>query len=434
MTGKNETGLNKTLARYCLYILVVAGIALQGHKAMAQSEAGFLSDESTSYVLPFEISQNLILVSVKINDSHPMRFVLDTGISNTIITELTDLDTVSLNAVREVRITGLGNGESIGAYYSVNNQIRLSASDDFETGILGENLDVYILMENRFDLTGQLGMPVNGLIGMDILRHFVLEFNYVFKTITFWKSEEYYKQARKISRYQRIPIEMRNRKPYLNLELHQEDESQVMVNALIDTGASLAIWVSQFAHPSIKLPSKIIPSQLGQGLSGEISGHNGRIPYLLMGVFKLKNPVVSYPDSASVAAITMNDMRHGSIGNELMRRFHVVMDFQEPAMYLKPNKFFRDPFTYNKSGISVEKPYHLVPLYRIFSVFPGSPGDLAGVKSGDEILYMNGYPVVSLSLDAINAILHGEAGRTVRLQLNRDGIKINVKMKLRAEI
>ena len=406
---------------------------LFGLQVPGQSVARFIPSEEVKYVLPFEVSQNLIVIPVRINDSPTMKFVLDTGISNTIITELTDADTISLNAVREVRITGLGNGESIGAYYSTGNEIRLSVTNDFGSGILGEKLDVYILMEDRFDLTGQLGFPVNGLIGMDLLRHFVIEFDYVFKTITFWDRNTFYKN-RKIRRFEKIPLEMRNQKPYLDMALHQEDGSNIDAHVLIDTGASLAIWVAELAHPGIKLPSKTIPSQLGQGLSGEITGLNGRIPSLYIGPYKLKKPVVSYPDSASVMAITMNDMRHGSIGNELLRRFHVIMDFQEPALLLKPNKFFNDPFTYNRSGIAVEKPYHTVPVFRIFSVYPGSPGDLAGVKPGDEILFLNGFPVISLSLDAINAILHGEAGRSVRMQLQRDDKKIGVKMKLRSEI
>ena len=173
---------------------------------------------------------------------------------------------------------------------------------------------------------------------------------------------------------------------------------------------------------------------LGQGLNGDITGVNGRLPQARLGPFTFRKPLVAYPDSASVGEIALNQERHGSIGNDILRRFTVYMDFGGGAMYLKPNKWFYSAFSYNRSGMEIEKPYPHLPVFAVYSVMEGSPADLAGIKSGDVIEYINFIHAFNLTLDDFNHILHGEEGKSVNLRINREGILIRTRLRLEGKI
>ena len=393
----------------------------------------FLESDASSFSLSFEISQNLMVIPVWINESAMLRMILDTGISNTIVTELLNSDSVSLNHARAVSVAGLGDGEAIQAYQSENNQIRISNPGNSYSGIQGDGFDVFILLENQFDLSSQLGFPVNGLIGNDILRNFILEIDPVSMLITFWDPEQY-NLSRRTKRFSQIPLEINNGKAHLNVKLKQTDGSTVTTKLLIDSGASLAVWISPFTNPWIKIPEITIPAFLGQGLSGEINGVNGRIPELTIGPYTFHNPIISYPDSISITVVSLGGERNGSVGNDIFRRFRAIIDFEHATLYLKPNKWFKDSFTYNRSGMEIDKPMGQLPYIRIFNVVDHSPAAQVGIKPGDQLKSLNFIPAYQLNLDEINSFLHGHAGTIIRVELIRDGQSIKTRFRLAGAI
>ena len=401
----------------------------------AQEPGGFRfkkADEK-SFTLSFEYSQNLILIPVRINDSPPMRFVLDTGISNTIITELTGVDTLQLNYARQVKVAGLGTGNSAEAYYSAGNRLIIDHPDSRDAGIEDDHTDIFVLTTDHFELSKQLGIQVNGLIGCDLFDKFIVEIDPVEKKITF-HNRDYFNPERYKKRFTPVPVEYVSGKPYANVFITQEDGSQLNTRLLIDTGASLSMWIAPRADPEIILPSRTVRALLGQGLSGQITGVNGRVQQVQIGPYSFRKPLVAYPDSASIEGIALGKQRHGSLGNDILRRFTFIADFPKGILYLKPNKWYYNPFTYNRSGMEVEKPYPEIPVFTIFSVIPGSPADRAGLFPGDVIEYINFMPAFNLTLDDINHILHGEEGKTVNIRINRNGIMKRIRFQLEGKI
>ena len=66
--------------------------------------AGNRQSQITS--LPFEMVGTYVVVTVHINTSTPLRFILDSGLSNTMITEVGPADSLSLHFSDKVRIKG----------------------------------------------------------------------------------------------------------------------------------------------------------------------------------------------------------------------------------------------------------------------------------------------------------------------------------------
>lgn len=417
--------------RFCVFILVVYLWPLK--IVTGQTSYHFKDLQDSKLTLPFELSQNLIIIPCRINHSANLQLVLDSGISNTIITGLSAEDSITVKTAHKIKVGGLGDGTPIEAYFSRANQIEIGQPEDSTLAITGNNMDLYILDADQFELSRQLGIRVNGLVGSDLFESFVIGIDAINKQITFYNREKFNFKKRTRT-FTKIPLAILNGKAYINVDLLQENDSAITVKLLIDTGASLSFWIAPISDPSIIVPRKTVRALLGQGLNGTITGVNGRVKKAEMGRFSFKKPLVSYPDSSSVSGLTLNSQRHGSLGNDILRRFSVIFDFKGSSLYLKPNKWFKSPFSYNRSGMDVEKLSPSIPIFSIFNIIPGSPADLAGLKPGDLIESINYLPAFNLTLDDINNILYGDGGNTILIRVNRDGVKLKVKFRLEAKI
>lgn len=415
------------------FAVILLTVSWPGHFLAGQTAYHLGGRESGSLTLPFELAQNLIIIPARINNSSNLKLVLDSGISNTIITGLTDADTIPLNTARKIKVGGLGDGTPIEAYYSRGNQLEITLPGDSTHGIWGDNIDIYVLTTDQFELSSQLGIRVNGLVGSDLFENFLLGIETVKKEITFHNREKFnYKKGTR--NFKKIPLTIINGKAYIEMLMLQENDSAMKVNLLVDTGASLSFWIAPIADHSIVVPGKTVRSLIGQGLNGPITGVIGRVKTAAIGPFVFRNPIVSYPDSSSVAGLPLNEERHGSLGNDILRRFSVIFDFKGSTLYLKPNKWINSPFLYNRSGMDVEKMNPSIPVYSIFSVIPGSPADRAGLLPGDLIESINYIPALNLSLDDINDILYGNSGRCLLLKVDRNGEKLKVRFQLERKI
>lgn len=404
-----------------------------GFILLGQSSFRFSDPKADRLSLAFDVSQNLIIIPATINKSSRLQLVIDSGISNTIITGLTESDSIHMNAVRKIKVGGLGGGISVDALYSNGNQVEIGPQEDTDPVIQGDNMDIYILGSDHFELSRQLGIKVHGLIGSELFENYVIGIDHVTKEIAFYDRDKFNFKKRTRS-FSKIPIRVIQGKAYLDVEMLQENDSVLKAKLLIDTGASLSFWIAPTADSTIVLPAKTVRSLLGQGLNGFITGVNGRVKKATIGPFAFRNPLVSYPDSVSVAGLKLDTDRQGSIGNDVLRRFTVFFDFKGSAIYLKPNKLFSNPFSYNRSGMDIEKMDPMIPVYSIYNIIPGSSADRAGLQAGDLIEYINYLPAISLSLDDINNILYGNSGQSVILKVDRYGEKLKVKFRLAEKI
>ena len=403
-----------------------------------------LSNSLKKNSISFQLLNNLIVIPVDVNGME-LLFLLDTGVDKTILFNLETKRSPRVIETGKVKLHGLGEGSAIEAIKSRNNTIRIDQ-------VVGKHQIIYVLQDVQFELSAKMGIDINGIIGGDLFNDFVVKVNYTTKRITFYDPELYkYKECKGCSTF---PLEFYRNKPLLNVTVENHLQESFNVKLLIDSGGSDALWLFENSHPKIVVPKNHFIDLLGQGLGGNIYGERSRLNRLKIGDFYFKNVTVSYPDSTSIVGIRNNKERNGTLGSEILRRFHIIYDYRNSKITLKKNSNYKNIFTYNKSGIEIvyggdmlvsdRKPifgnsnsnnqtensitqiiytYSLSykPNFQISFIREESPAKKAGLKVGDIILEINGKTAYNYSMMEIIYILSGKENKKIRLKVDRDG-------------
>lgn len=385
--------------------------------------------------IPFELKNNLILIPIEINEQK-FTFILDTGVSKTLLFNIKANDSIQLNNRQKIKIKGLGANEYYSAIKSDNNFVKIK-------NIIHPKAEIYLITEAKFDFSNRLGKDIHGLIGADLIKNFVVEINYTKKKLKFYSKNTFTLKRKK--KWKPFPITIYNNKPYVSTFFNDKN-----INLLLDSGSGDALWLYEDAD--IKIPPKNFEDFLGNGLSGEIHGKKAKIPLFNLKDFSLKKVLVSYPDSLFIPYIKSNYKRNGIIGGEILKRFHVIFDYQNKLLYLKKNSNFNKPFWYNKTGLEIAYngkilvkedqfklntseakgnnsinflsviKYIFKDSYIITSVKEGSSADKVGLQKGDLIKKINGQNSYTYKLEEITEKLSNNKKKIV-LVIERNGIE-----------
>lgn len=423
------------------------------------SQNRFVLDEGKkSDRIAFKLLNNLMLIPVTINGVE-LTFLLDTGVSSTILFGAAVQDSLHLQNKKSIKIQGLGQNGSVSAYKSVNNKIKIGAAYDL-------NHSLYVVYDESLNFSPRMGVPIHGIIGYDFFRSFLVRTNYMSKTIKFWDPRNHdFKNCRNCESFD---IVLNNKKPFVTTKMTIQD-SMKYTTLLVDSGSSDAVWLFDEFNVFSNGPTKYFEDFLGLGLSGDIHGKRSRIQQLKLGDFVLKDVHVAIPEAESIAKARKYAKRDGSLGGEFLRRFTVFYDYPNNRIKLRKNSNFSDPFHYNMSGITVahdgiemikekfssfnssdyftdragqsqqytgvslveESRIVLVPRYIIAAVSKGSSAARMGLEVGDEIIEINGAAAHKMQLSELNELFRSKEGRTVTLRVRNNNVESKVKITLK---
>ncbi|WP_081209051.1 aspartyl protease family protein [Salegentibacter sediminis] len=440
----------KRLMVLWLCMLWLTGLTLP---ATAQSEYR-IENRKSYFKLPFLLINDLVIVPVTVNGVE-LSFLLDTGVNATLVFAI-DGKIPDVKNTSRIFLRGLGAGEPVMALKSINNTVVLGdAVSDGET--------LFIVDEELIGLSNRLGIELNGILGYDFFRHFIVEFNYRRKFIKVYEPGNYkYKKCR---RCVDIPLIFNENKPYLKADINIDEQEHNLL-FLMDSGAGDAVWIFTDEEKGIAVPKSSFEDFLGYSISGSVYGQRSRIKSLNLGGLELKEVTASFPDTLYIENVSLYDKRNGSIGSQVLKRFHYTLDYPGKNLRLKPNSDFRKSFEYNMSGVVVEHrgqrfvreyetpppffaveeikkegvevsestyqlKFSLAPDYQIAEIRPGSPAEKAGLRKGDIILEINGRPAHTYSLDKISKLFTSREGRQIKLVVEREQKEMKFAFRLK---
>lgn len=417
-----------------------------------------IENRNKKVIIPFKLINNLVFIPIKVNGIE-LNFLLDSGVEETILFSMEERQDVSFKNIEKIKLRGLGSEEEIEGLKSTNNVLETH-------GLKSSNHLVYIILDQSFNLSSHIGIPVNGIIGYKFFKNNIVEINYQKKRIVVHANNE--ETRKKLDKkFKTIPITIERSKPYIYANA-VVDTVTVPAKLLIDIGNSDAFWI--FENSKIKLPKKNFPDFLGKGFSGDIEGHRAKIDNFIIDEFNFKKPIVSFPDSSSIKNVKMVPGRIGSIGGEVLKRFTVVLDYAGKKIYLKKNNKFSEPFTYNKSGITIQHnglqwvqetvhlemvkvastleevqadnkkdgefkyKFSLKPVYEIVNIRKNSAAEKCGLQKGDIIVSINKNVPYKYSLQQINTLLKSEEDIWINLEVERNSVILKFRFKLEDEL
>lgn len=431
-----------------------------GFSFVLKGQNGFRFKNQTKKTerVKFKLINNLVVIPLHVNGKK-LSFILDSGVSKTILFNISKNDSIDLKNVEKVELQGLGDGETVDALLSKNNKLSLN-------NLVSYNETIYVIVKDYFDLSSKMGVTIHGIIGYDLLSNFLTKINYKSKYIEFYNPK---RSTLKIcKKCEEFSLQFYRKKPFIDafVQMDTIGTKKTKVKLLIDSGGSDALWLFEHTKESIVTPNKFFKDILGEGLSGSIYGNRSRIPQLKIGSFKIENPTVSFLDTTSTKNARNFKERNGSIGANILKRFTVWFDYPNKRIILKKNSSFKNGFNYNMSGLDIvyngmqlvreEKiksyldnsnvdsknsisfitsfSYNFKPSFRVKNVVLDSPADIAGLRKDDIIISLNGRPIHDYKLSQIIHKFQEKDGKKIKLTVEREGEILKFEFYLKRKI
>ena len=382
---------------------------MQHTKVLAQND----TDGTTSLLLTkFSIkllTGGVVILKATVGDKpDSLTFVLDTG-SGGISLDSATVDYLQLPAVESERtIRGIAGIRKV--KFVRNLTLHLPGLDT-------EHLDFHI---NDYEiLTNVYGVRIDGIIGYSFLSRYIVKLDYDVNMLEVWTYG-----AIKYPRQGYLLKPVINSIPILNATI--KDAVAVDGSFYFDTGAGLCLLMSEdFANDKkvIKKGRKMTLTQ-AEGLGGKKTMMVTTVKQVKFGPYKFRKvPAHIFKDEFNVTAYPVLG---GLLGNDLFRRFNVVLNYSKKEIHLLPNTHFNEAFDYSYTGMGI---YFINGDIIVEDVLAGSPAEQAGIKVGDRILAIN--KNFTNNIQAYKNLLQ-TTGSKLNLVIIRDGLPLTITLKVKS--
>lgn len=369
------------------------------------------------HVLPFDLYDGRIYVQASVAGSGPRTFLVDTGAQLTHLSaEL--VAATGLETFGGVGIMGTGRGRVEGSY------VRPGALD--LSGVaLPVDTAITAPAEALFGpVVASSGKRFDGVIGYDLFAAFVVEIDYVARTIRLYAPSDYTAPEGADV----VPISIVDNKPYLT-GIVTLGGQPIETNFHLDTGSGGAIgfngdFVAERDLLAIAGPTLASTSR---GVGGATPARLGRAQSLTLGRTVLTGPFATY---ALAQGRGVSEHSAGRIGGAVLRRFTLAINYPARSIALVPNANFSRPLETDMSGLALVSVSGAVEVSRVEA---SSAGAEAGIRPGDRLTGIDGQSASALSLEAIRGMLM-QHGTTRSLSILRNGRELSLPITLRRRI
>lgn len=381
----------------------------------------FLNHTAKPVEIPFSYQGGFIIVKAKVNLTHSVNLILDTGAENLIFFDKESIRRLGMIRDREIEIMGSDLETKVEAVISRNILLSLE-------GTATVFRDAIVLEEDFLNMGELTGIPIDGLLGGRSFWSLVLTIDYENQKIILCKKEQFEPPKDK---HQVFDLELADQKPYLKAEYTNHFGHDIDLKLLVDTGSALGLMLFTETD-SLLLSQNYIKGPLGKGLGGDIYGFLGRVPSLQIGSQDTFRQVVSHFQMLEEAIDQkIVNQRNGILGNPILSRYKVIIDYMQSQIYLVPNKHFDEAFKFDLSGMQLLATGPKLKQFVVQSIYSDSPAAAADIRKDDEILRFGYWPSIMTTLPWLTDKLMSKEGRTVRLVILRNGEKLVKKLTLR---
>jgi len=355
-----------------------------------------LSLLAQDYQIPFE-EDGLVFIEVSVND-HPeaFRFVFDTGASTSVI----NASVAKKLGMKANFQQQAGGASGVATYDVVTNQT-------LHVGKLGLTVP-NLVMVDLSHLEERSGGAIDGIVGYDLITKFITYLDFDAKVINLYSNT---KEVKDLASFTKISIDKYASIPRVSLQFTLKNGTVLDGEFLFDSGANSNLILNT---PFVKKHN--LETQIGKtygrkhaGLTSTGRSSIGYVQDVTFGNTTFEDIPISL--SNATAGVLSGERFAGILGAGIINRFHVVLDYKNDFLYLKPNNQIDKPFRHNFSGFSFVKKDGKV---LIDDVTPNSQAATLGLEVGDELLALDSYTGKNTKL--IREMLQKEGKITLRIK------------------
>ncbi len=368
----------------------VAGLLLLLGCAVLLSAPGCLGPSGTrspgrttvqpkAALLPARIVSNFFLVEAKQADGHTYRFLIDTGSRATLVSaalahSLRTKDKAGSPGM--VRLSG-----------AMADELELEAAT-LKSLRLGDATfeQVSVLIYDFTEFSGQLGLPLDGVIGFPIFRDTVLTLDYPGARLMLAPPGAEAGRPAPVPGTTTVACNNEDSSPLIPVQLGNES-----FIALLDSGSDGGLSLNPTGlHP--RFASGPRAGVMVSSLGGDHQQRVGRLSQdLLVGSIRLEQPVTDLTDQLS------------SLGGEFLKHFTVTFDQRNSRVTFRRGDGAPVRMASRRNtGLSFSR----TPVYwRVLAVVPDTPAARTPVQTGDLCVRINGEPVEKWGAERYAALL-----------------------------
>jgi hypothetical protein len=341
-------------------LLSLAGPAAFAQEILSQPEAQFITR------FPFkQYNGGVMVVRARFADiPDTLNFIFDTGSGGISLDSSTCLEFHIPLKATDTTITGIGGIRKVS--FAFDKTLHLP-------GLSVQHLNFHVNDYNV--LSSVYGEKVDGIIGYSFFNRYIVKINYEDNTIDVLSPGKISYPSGGTTLhpvFTALPIQ------WITLK----DKRKSAFNFYLDTGAGLCFLMSeQFASDSGILLSRRKPVVTqAEGMGGRLQMRLTVVKEVKLGPYKFRQvPTYLYNDEYNV---TSYPFVGGLIGNDLLRRFNLVLNYPNREVHLLPNNHYGEAFDYAYTGLGI---YYVNGKITVVDIIEGSPADKAKFLPGDEI-------------------------------------------------
>jgi predicted aspartyl protease len=266
--------------------------------------------------VPFALTHNEIVVTLKVNGQGPYQFLLDTD---------TDPSTVDLTVARAIHLPLKALGGQISGGGTEKREIFATSLKTLDISAL-QARDVEAIALDLSGLSTRLGVPVAGVLGHSFLGGRIVQLDYPNRTVRFFGTSP-------------IPPAARGATGRLTLPFTYDDSASALmiddatvngrkVRAAIDTGSDGSFDLTPAAVVDLGLEATAAAGDLevSTGYRGAAEHRKGRVETITVGTIAMSRPeVVFFLKGAG------RDREPWSlnIGNAFLKDYVVTIDYRK---------------------------------------------------------------------------------------------------------
>ncbi len=263
--------------------------------------------------LVYEPFAGLVLVSVTINGSQPMDFVLDSGATQSSITDPYLAAALGLEVVEGGFARGMGSGAT-----------QVLIADD--TSVRADGIEVLhgplVVHDIGVRLSATAGRDIDGFLGADFFERWVVEIDPSSRRLLLHDPETLVD----FRGGEVLALEVIDRRPVVEAEVVTEvGKKPLPVRLVVDTGSSRYLTLINGSRRRLRPPPE---RSLGAsiGVVGETLVTVAPVAQLTVGTQVTTNLETAWMESYQIPAVRNIPNLNGILGNALLSRFRSVID------------------------------------------------------------------------------------------------------------